>query len=323
MQAMPPKLTHLEFDKTNPIHLQTLAAIWNEASGQALSISVKFASHNIKPSRGGSQSGRFVLVDGEPAGVVLASLLHDEPSVMSPELGWIDVLAVRPAKQQQGLGATLLKWAEEWLQSEGCRGCVLGSSLRPFVPGVPIELNSPDYFTRRGYSKDDVVWDVAANLATYQPPSTVREIDGVVRPAQPGQEADLLGFLQREFAGRWRYECQEFLRDPHCRFSDYMLLWTARGVDGFCVLTFEDSGQPIERFYPYQLPRPWGQLGSVGVSADRRGQGYGAALLDAGLRRLHNNGVNGCVIDWTTIVDFYGKFGFTPYRAYQQMYKSL
>ena len=47
------------------------------------------------------------------------------------------------------------------------------------------------------------------------------------------------------------------------------------------------------------------------------------AVLDAGLRRLHNNGINGCVIDWTDLVEFYGKFGFTPYRKYVQLVKAL
>jgi predicted N-acetyltransferase YhbS len=102
-----------------------------------------------------------------------------------------------------------------------------------------------------------------------------------------------------------------------------MLLWSERGVDGCCLLTFPDSVRPLERFYPYQLPKPWGQLGSIGISADRRGVGFGAALLDAGLRRLHNNGVNGCVIDWTTLTDFYGKFGFAPYRSYVMLGRSL
>jgi predicted N-acetyltransferase YhbS len=164
---------------------------------------------------------------------------------------------------------------------------------------------------------------MAANLAHYQPPPTVRPIDGVVRPARPGDTDELLAFLRREFPGRWRYDVEEALRHARVRFSDFMLLWSERGVDGFCRLTFEDSAHPIERYYPYALPRPWGQLGTVGVSADRRGRGYGAALLDAGLRRLHDNGVNGCVIDWLVIVDFYAKFGFTKYREYRQMYKAL
>ncbi|MEZ4560001.1 MAG: hypothetical protein R2854_26760 [Caldilineaceae bacterium] len=45
--------------------------------------------------------------------------------------------------------------------------------------------------------------------------------------------------------------------------------------------------------------------GSLSHRRDREGKrGQGAAVLDAGLRRLHNNGVNGCVIDWTDLVDF-------------------
>lgn len=102
-----------------------------------------------------------------------------------------------------------------------------------------------------------------------------------------------------------------------------MLLWTSKQRRWLLPAHLEDSQRPIERFFPYDLPRPWGQLGSVGVSADRRGRGYGAALLDTGLRRFRDNGVNGCVIDWTGIVDFYAKFGFQPYRQYHMLRKTL
>jgi GNAT superfamily N-acetyltransferase len=312
-----------DLERSNPDHVQALAEVWNAACGSALQLSRRFVAYNLQPSTGSTQRGCLALLNGEPVGVVMASVLHSDPEVMAPDLGWVDVLAVVPAAQHQGVGTQLLAWAEGWLRDQGCRACIVGASLRPFVPGIPTELATMPFFAAQGYVEDHMVWDVAANLAHYRPPPTVREIDGAVRPAQKGQEAALLEFLRREFPGRWRYEAEEFLRTPQTRFSDYMLLWTDRGVDGFCVLTFEDSGQPMERFYPYSLPRPWGQLGSVGVSADRRGRGYGAALVDAGLRRLHNNGVNGCVIDWTTIVDFYGKFGFAQYRAYQQIYKPL
>jgi predicted N-acetyltransferase YhbS len=98
--------------------------------------------------------------------------------------------------------------------------------------------------------------------------------------------------------------------------ADTVLLWSARGVDGCAHLTYEDSLVPLDHFFPYRLPRPWGQMGAIGVSADCRGSGYGAALLDGGLRTLRERGVDGCVIDWTTIVDFYGKFGFKLYREY-------
>jgi predicted N-acetyltransferase YhbS len=182
------------------------------------------------------------------------------------------------------------------------------------------------FFERHGYGGTPELarraWDVASNLAAYTPPPTVREVAGSVRPAQADDYDAVLAFLRREFPGRWRYEFEQLVA-AGARIADYMVLWTDRGVDGCCLLTFEDSYRPIDRFYPYRLPRPWGQLGSIGVSEDLRGQGFGAALLDAGLRRLHNNGVNGCVIDWTGIVDFYAKFGFAPYRSYMILSKPL
>lgn len=315
--------TYRDFNRHQSEDVLAVATIWNAACGSDLSISERFVRYNTTPSNGVIQIGRLAYLDGEPVGFVLASLLQNEPKVMSATTGWIDAIAVVPDAQQQQIGQTLLAWAEEWLISQGCERAVVGSSIRPFAPGVPVTLESLPFFHAHGYTNNTLVWDMAANLSEYTPPANLREIPGAVRPAQRSDADDLMTFLEREFPGRWRYEFSEFLRQPQARISDYMLLWTERGIDGFCILHFEDSHQPIERFYPYSLPRPWGQLGSVGVSADLRGQGFGMALVDAGLRRLHDNGINGCVIDWLVIVDFYAKFGFTQLRSYQQISKTL
>jgi len=317
------ELTLLDFEPTNPVHIDTVAELWNGACPEDLPISSRFVRHNVSPVTGGDRCGKVALVDDALVGVILASALPGRPYALAQPTGWIDLLVVHPAAQRQGIGRALLTWAEQWLLAQGCEQIQIGANQRLFVPGVPSTLASIDFFHRHGYGHDHPVWDLSANLAGYQTPETVREIPGVVRPAQPGDEAALDTFLAREFPAKWRFSFQEFCRMPNYRLSDYMLLWTERGVDGFCCLTFEDSQQPIERYYPYTLPRPWGQLGAVGVSADCRGRGYGAAVVDAGLRRLHNNGVNGCVIDWTTIVDFYAKFGFTPYRDYIQLSKMI
>jgi predicted N-acetyltransferase YhbS len=219
-----------------------------------------------------------------------------------------------------------LQQAEAWHAQQGSTFLTVGASPRHFVPGVPEELHTLGFFRNYGYGIRpnwlQQQWDVAANLAHYTPPPTVRQIDALVRPAQRDDYEAILTFLQREFPDRWRYDFEQYIAEGG-RIADYMVLWTERGVDGCCILTFEDSQHPIERYYPYRLPRPWGQLGSIGVSADRRGQGFGAALLDAGLRRLHNNGVNGCVIDWTDITYFYAKFGFALYRSYLILSKAL
>lgn len=325
---MPQPLALQPFDHTDPEQISAAANVWNSAVNVCLTISDDFLAFNVTPAAGVRQEGRIALFDGDPAGFILASVLPGEPLVTPSSLGWVDAIAVSPAARQQGIGAHLLEWAEQWLAEQGCTAVTLGSSIKPFTPGLPVELRSEEFFTKRGYTnppgeeKRLTVWDVSASLAGYTSPPSVREIDGAVRPARPGDEDALLAFLRREFPGRWRYEMEEYLHGGG-RISDVMLLWTERGVDGFCQLTLEDSPRPMERYYPYSLPRPWGQLGPIGVSQDRRGRGYGAAVLDAGLRRLHDNGVNGCVIDWTEIVDFYGKFGFAPYREYVRLFKQL
>lgn len=307
---------------TDPTHTDAIAGLWTAACGGDLAASRRLAAYNVSPVTGGVQAGRFAWLNDEPVGVVLCSGLPDRPQVAPPDVGWIDAIAVLPEAQRSGIGSTLLQWAEAWLADQGFRCARLGGNLHPFVPGLPVALETDPFFAARGYTHTGAVWDVAADLSRYTPPATLRQVEAAARPVQPGEEEALLDFLHREFPGRWRFECEEFLQNGG-RASDYMLLWTERGVNGFCQLTFTDSVRPIERFYPYQLLRPWGQLGPIGINADRRGEGLGAAMLDAGLRRLHNNGVNGCVIDWTTHLDFYGKFGFTPYREYGQWQKTL
>ena len=320
------------------------ATIWTAACGPDLAISPHLVEYNTRPATGAIQAGRVAMQDGQPAGFVMASALPASPDVSPPQFGWIDAVAVSPAFQRQGIGSLLLAWAEAWLAAQGCTHARLGGSLRPFTPGLPVELDAGVFFDKRGYqgrARGSVDWDVARDLDEYQtlaphahlPWRAVPGSAGVsntkyqisnasIRVAQSGDEDAMVAFFQRVFPGRWRFEFQEFLREGGRR-SDYMLLWTERVVDGFARLTFEDSERPIERFHMRRLPRPWGQLGPIGVSDDWRGKGYGGALLDAGLRRLRECGVRGCVIDWTSLLDFYGKFGFKPYRQYAMLVKAF
>ncbi|MEM7539778.1 MAG: GNAT family N-acetyltransferase [Chloroflexota bacterium] len=323
-------------------HTDTIVDIWNAACPDELPISPKLVNYNVTPSDEIRQNCCLAIDDAnQPVGFILASHFVTYNAIFaafeSPNQGLIDAMGVHPDAQRKGVGTALLTWAETWLQERGCQQIRLGGSLRPFAPGLPVEfdgkLGSGQFFEQHGYQTQSTTWDVMSNVAMYTTSSSVRAIAGVARPARKRDKNALLNFLQREFPGRWHYECDRFLAEGG-RISDYMLLWAETGktetgeaddltVQGFCQLTFEDSYRPIERFYPYTLPRPWGQLGPIGVSKAARGQGYAAALIDASMRRFFNNGINGCVIDWTDLLDFYAKFGFGQYREYQMRMKEL
>lgn len=316
----------IPYNRSEPAHSAAAARIWSTACGPSLAISEHFVTYNTMPHTGKVQAGQLAMVDGIPVGFVLASQLQGDPAASPAEQGYIDALAILRSAQRHGTGALLLQWAEDWLRGQGCRFVALGASMQPFVPGVPDELGTLPFFLEHDYQPSaghGEVWDMAADLRSYVTPSSGSKAKGVtVRPAQPGDEGAMLGFLRREFPGGWRYHCEELLRSG-IRMSDYVLLWSERGVDGVCLVTFEDSLCPLDRFYMQGLPHPWGQLGSIGISASRRGLGYGGALLDGGLRHLRDHGVRGCIIDWLVLVDFYAKFGFRPFRKYIMLSKRL
>ncbi len=313
----------LEFDANNYSHVSAAISIWNRAYGDDLRITPRFLEYNLRTPRGVVQHGRLAMEHEQPVGFVLASALCDDPQTSPPDIGWIDALAVAPNAQRRGIGSMLLDRAEDWLRANDCTCFRLGGGLHPFFPGYPLELGNAAFFQTRGYVEragSREVWDVARDLSNYR--GAICQIAQHIRPAQFGEEDALLKFFTREFPNRWRFEFEEFLR-ARGRMSDYLILLTERGVDGFARLTFEDSERPIERFYMHPLPRRWGQLGPIGVSTEMRGKGLGSALLDAALCHLRDKGVRGCVIDWTDQVDFYAYFGFIPYRGCKMLVKSM
>ncbi len=303
-----------------------VTAIWNAACGPDLAIGTGAMRYNLAPARGELQEGRIAIAGGRIAGFVLAAALPGDPETSPPPLGWVAAIAVSPRDQRAGAGSELLRWAEAWLGALGCTHFELGGSLRPFAPGLPEgPAGSERFFRRRGYQNfapSPLVWDVARSLRDYKPRPVDRPLPAGVetRAARPGDEEGLREFFRREYPGRWRFEFEEALRAGE-RISDFTVLRTERGFDGFARLTFVDSARPLDRFFMHRLPRPWGQLGPIGVSADCQGRGYGSALLDAGLHRLRAAGVDGCVIDWTDLVDFYARYGFRPFRRYDVLVK--
>jgi predicted N-acetyltransferase YhbS len=343
------------FDPHQPPHIEAAAAIWNRACGDDLAITPAFVAFNTRPATGGVQAGWLAWDGDAAAGFALASALPGDPATSPPETGWIDALAVTPACQRRGLGGALLAQAEAWLAGQGCRAARLGGSLRPFAPGLPLELSSQPFFQQRGYrprASEATVWDVAADLS--DPAVGVEASAGVrgearlkprlqagasvgveasagvwIAAARDRDEAALLAFLQREFPGRWRFEFEEFRRAGG-RMSEYSLLWRQESgrapfVDGLCRIRrrWRHAVDPLERYFMHRLPPPWGQLGPVGVGQAGQGQGWGRGLIEFSLARLAACGVRGCVIDWTTLLDFYAKFGFRPLHGYRVLVKEL
>ncbi|MBI5713335.1 MAG: GNAT family N-acetyltransferase [Chloroflexi bacterium] len=268
-----------------------------------------------------------MMKDDRVIGFVLASAFG------MTKIGFVDAIAVQPLEQRKGIGSQLIAWAQEWLKAQGCERIRIGGSIRPFVAGLPTELKTESFFEKQSFKRISTDWDVACKLRETKGRGEIKEMRKMIGAASDEDVSAMREFFGRAFPGRWQYEFEEFMRDGG-RISDYLILKIENKVEGFIYLilkienkvegfiqlSFEEgSYRPINRFYMSRLPHPWGQAGPLGVSKEVRGKGYGAAIIDAGLQHLKDRGVDGCVIDWTSLTDLYGKFGFEKYREYAVM----
>jgi GNAT superfamily N-acetyltransferase len=293
--------------------------IWNAASHQDYLINERFLTYNVILATGETIEGRVAVANDEPVGFVLACAVQDSA------LGWVSAIAVHPSAQRQGIGTELLAWVEGWLEEHRCKRIRLGGNLRPFLPGLPYGMRANvKFFEKHGYQspgQQPYEYDIARSLKEYQS-IYPKPAHADLTPMNSGEEHLLLDFLQREYPGRWEFEAQEFVKNGG-RASDYLLLRVSDEMQGFCRLTLSDSERPIERFYPQRLPQPWGQYGPLGLSKAVRGQGLGSYLIDASAVHMQSLGVDGCVVDWTSLLELYGKFGFKVYNQYISLFKTI
>jgi GNAT superfamily N-acetyltransferase len=305
-----------------PPHSDDAIRIWNAALHVDYPINKRFLSYNLIPGSGEVIEGRIAIQQGEAVGFVLACALTN---LSSGSLGWVSAIAVLPAAQRQGIGSELLAWAENWLKEKGCKHVRIGGNLRPFLPGLPYVMrDNVPFFEKHDYGSppgQPCEYDIARSLKDYHP-IYPEPAHAHLTPMQPGEEQTLLDFLHREYPGRWEFEAHEFVKNGG-RASDFLLLRVHGEVHGFSRLTLSDSERPIERFYPQRLPQPWGQYGPLGLSKAVRGQGLGGYLIDAAALHMKSLGVDGCVIDWTSLVDLYGKFGFRIYNQYISLFRVI
>jgi GNAT superfamily N-acetyltransferase len=300
-----------------------LADLWNEASCPGLAVTEQLVRFNLRPAAGIRAATCLAENEGRAVGFISTSVTRKPVDGLELHCGWIDAMAVTPDACGRGTGASLLDWAEAWCFQRGASSVRFGGGPRSYAPGLPVLLDKAPYFLERGFvprREQSQLWDLSRSLETYSTPGWIKQPALHVRQVQAEEAPKLAAFISREFPGRWWYDFQEHRREGGC-LSDYLVLIVGGEVTGSCKLTLPNSLTPLERFFPHDLPRPWGHVGQVGIRAGCRGQGLGSAMLDAGLRFLKDLGTAGCLIDWVGSPDFYRKFGFKRHNEYVVLIK--
>jgi predicted N-acetyltransferase YhbS len=213
----------------------------------------------------------------------------------------------------------LLAESKKVLKNRGVSKLVFGQDLHHFFPGCPTDCHSLSNFLMvEGFERHGEACDLERDLSDYEAQSPAP--DGVeMRRLTEGDVPRLDDFLGEEFPGRWRHDVMAVIeaeKRPDMVFG----MFKGNKVIGFAFLQDEEVKKPVNGgVWRSDLGEKWGGLGPIGVAENIRGHGYGHALLGAALADQRARGVRRCIIDWTGLVDFYGKHGFRVTRRYKMM----
>jgi GNAT superfamily N-acetyltransferase len=229
------------------------------------------------------------------------------------DVGFVGGLVV--ASLGHGAATLLLHGLETHLAQEGCARVEISGGLLHLVPGVPADASDAlRFFERRGYTfEPEPDYDLVGDLRTFAGAPSPD-----ARVATDADRSGLLDFLAREFPGSWELHARWHLEHGG-RPSDFVVAVVEDRIEGFCHIFQPDAWPPGPSTYWSSA----GGLGPIGVSAALRGRGLGRQLMDASLLELRASGVGRCTIDWTRLLDFYARFGFSPLRAYLRGHKRL
>ena len=242
--------------------------------------------------------------------------------------GWVSVLVVHPSTQRRVIGTALLQQAEAFFRAQGRRRIVLGGDPAHFFPGVLAGTSAVAFFESRGYHFKGEAFDLGRSIREYRTSPGIHAVlrahpELAVRPLRPDEGEALLAFLAAVFPGRWQYTVERFLAGGG-PLTDIMGVVRGREVLGFAHLFHSRSrwiGPSIA--WAGRDASRLGGLGPMGVDPALRGRGLGLALLDRAMAHLASLGVDEMVIDWTVLLEFYGKLGFVPRRHYRHGERTL
>ncbi|MCR2821233.1 GNAT family N-acetyltransferase [Lederbergia panacisoli] len=311
----------------NNNRINDLIDLWNKEFSKEFPMRRELFIQNSFEDENVFLPGSWMAVDEDNhvIGFIISKRWQDPmPVPMPADVGWIQVLLVSKEERNKGIGSLLLEKAEMALKADGATEIQLGGDPLHYFPSVPAEYEkSSEWFEHRGYEYLGSEYDLLANYDSTAE-SEMPNLDGIEIEILTLKDKDeMLKFMNRVFPGRWEYETIRYFQKGGTG-REFVVLKKAGKIIGSCRISDEHSSVIYNNVYWSPLfSEPLGGIGSVGIDSTERGNGYGLTAVLAGISILRSRGINKIVIDWTTIVDFYGKMGYQIWKEYRKYRKQL
>lgn len=302
--------------------IEDVALLWNEEVGFIYPITELLFKHNIVNCLYFSQTTSFVAVeDDKVVGFILCKTWDGNQEIPSyVNTGWISLFYVARKYRHQGVGTLLLAKAEEEFSKQGIKTIHIGRDVNNFFPGIPTDFAAltPIFLEKRGYivgkNTHDLIRYDLSNVPEYT-------CENDIRFATSEDEQAVMNFFSKNFPGRWHFDARRnFANDLS---HQYLLAWKNDTVVGFMRMsTISDSMWSYSLTW-YHRFHNLGGLGPLGVDKDYRKQGIFDDMMNYGLNFFRKQGIKEVIIDWTSLMVLYQRYGFEVWKDYTYVSKMI
>ncbi|AOM81758.1 GNAT family N-acetyltransferase [Salisediminibacterium beveridgei] len=303
----------------NILHwLEEFIRLWNIVMPEAFPLQKALFVRNILQSSNlDLHRSSMAFLEGRLVGlcIVKSAPSENRQNSQQAEQLWISLILVDKRLQRNRIGSTLLKGIHQKPVPVSDIHC--GMDPGHLFPGVPDQLHAAiAFFEQAGFQHTGQAFDLTGNLQNWERKTAPEAFPYLVRRLRPDEQGDLLNLIRQEFSSRWYEDTKEQLlheRTPHSVIGLF---------DGDQLAGFTHVHVPTDNFY---LPSVYwqstgtlteGGLGPVGIASQLRGKGLGTWFMEEALAIMKKEGTTTMCIDWTILVEFYRKFGFTPVQTY-------
>lgn len=307
--------------------LDEIVQLWNGELGYDFPMRKELFKQNSFLDENVCQKASRLVVNehDEVIGFIVAKRWKESLQVgMRENVGWIQTLLVHNNYRGRGIGSKLLSHAESVFKEKGMTEILLGRDPWHYFPGIPESYGAiSKWFEKKGYAQFGTDYDMINNYQDKSGLPIPEAKEAKYSLLSLDDKEDFLSFMNRCFPGRWEYEAHKYFENGGTG-REFVVLKKAGEIIGFCRMN--DSKAPIIAQNIYWAPlfdEKLGGIGPLGVDAKERGNGYGIGIVEAAIAFLRNRGINRIVIDWTGLVEFYGKLGYEKWKTYQSYKKEL
>lgn len=227
---------------------------------------------------------------------------------------WLSCVLVDPQFQRLGIGSTLIQCVQATIAPPATIS--VGSDLDHLFPGIPAENKAcRAFFRSQGFIEEGDAYDLRCSIRRYKVQHLLPSNYAIRRLSQNDYSA-LDRLLRTQFSPRWHYDTLRALESEK-PMTSLIGLFHGPKLIGFAHLYRYD--QPFyggSVYWKKLLEEKHGGLGPIGIHQAYRGKGLGKVFFDHAVKTLSLEGVEDMVVDWTILLDFYGQYGFTPWKHY-------